>query len=99
MRAICSRFDVPMLVNVVEGGRTPVLSASDYAEIGYQLAIFPGTGFMATAHALNSVYATLKRTGASVEAEVPLEDFMTLSRALGFEDVWAFERRHAEGDD
>ena len=99
MRAICSRFDVPMLVNVVEGGRTPVLRASDYAEIGYQLAIFPGTGFMATAHALNSVYATLKRTGASVEAEVPLEDFMTLSRALGFEDVWAFERRHAESDD
>ena len=99
MRVICSRFDVPMLVNVVEGGRTPVLRASDYAEIGYQLAIFPGTGFMAMAHALNSVYATLKRTGASVEAEVPLEDFMTLSRALGFEEVWAFEQRHAESDD
>ena len=48
MCAICSRFDVWMLVNVVEGGRAPVLSAGDYAEIGFESAIFPGTGFMAT---------------------------------------------------
>ncbi len=48
MCAICSRFDVSMLVNVVEGGRAPVLSAGDYAEIGFESAIFPGTGFMAT---------------------------------------------------
>ena len=96
MEIIGKRFDLPLLVNVVEGGKTPVLTAEQYAEIGYQLAIYPAAGFLAVGHALNSVYATLKRTGASTELEVPIADFMTFSKAMGFEDVWTFEREHAD---
>ena len=44
MCAICARFDVSMLVNVVEAGRTPVLSAGDYAEIGSSPPSFPAPG-------------------------------------------------------
>lgn len=96
MEIIGKRFDLPLLVNVVEGGKTPVLTAEQYAEIGYQIAIYPAAGFLAVGHALNSVYATLKRTGASTELEVPVADFMTFSKAMGFEDVWKFERDHAD---
>lgn len=96
MEIIGKRFDLPLLVNVVEGGKTPVLTAEQYAEIGYQIAIYPAAGFLAVGHALNSVYSTLKRTGASTELEVPISDFMTFSKAMGFEDVWRFERDHAD---
>ncbi|MEQ8586939.1 MAG: isocitrate lyase/PEP mutase family protein [Thalassobaculaceae bacterium] len=96
MEIIGKRFDLPLLVNVVEGGKTPVLTAEQYAEIGYQIAIYPAAGFLAVGHALNSVYSTLKRTGASTELEVPIADFMTFSKAMGFEDVWKFERDHAD---
>lgn len=96
MEIIGKRFDLPLLVNVVEGGKTPVLTAEQYAEIGYQIAIYPAAGFLAVGHALNSVYSTLKRTGASTELEVPISDFMTFSKAMGFEDVWKFERDHAD---
>lgn len=96
MEIIGKRFDLPLLVNVVEGGKTPVLTAEQYAEIGYQIAIYPAAGFLAVGHALNSVYASLKRTGASTELEVPVADFMTFSKAMGFEDVWKFERDHAD---
>lgn len=96
MEIIGKRFDLPLLVNVVEGGKTPVLTAEQYAEIGYQIAIYPAAGFLAVGHALNSVYGTLKRTGASTELEVPIADFMTFSKAMGFEDVWKFERDHAD---
>ena len=96
MEIIGKRFDLPLLVNVVEGGKTPVLTAEQYAEIGYQIAIYPAAGFLAVGHALNSVYGTLKRTGASTELEVPIADFMTFSKAMGFEDVWRFERDHAD---
>ena len=34
----------PLLVNVVEGGKTPVLSKQRYIELGYQMAIYPATG-------------------------------------------------------
>lgn len=98
MEIIGKRFDLPLLVNVVEGGKTPVLTAQEYADLGYQVAIYPAAGFLAVGHALTSVYTTLKRTGASTELDVPIADFMTFSRAMGFEDVWRFEREHADLD-
>ncbi len=94
MKRICSNFDIPLLINVVDGGSTPILSKQDYIDLGYQIAIFPGTGFMAAAQALHSVYDTLKETGSSLEVTVPLRDFMTLSKELGFQAVWDFDRAH-----
>ena len=96
MAAIGSRFDLPLLVNVVEGGKTPVLSAQEYLDLGYGMAIFPAIGFLAVGAALNSVYGTLKQQGATDRVTAPLADFMTFSRAMGFEDVWRFEREHAD---
>ena len=95
MEKICSSFDTPLLVNVVDGGSTPVLSKQDYIDLGYQIAIYPGTGFMATAQALHSVYGTIKETGSSVDVEVPLRDFMTFSEEMGFKEVWDFDKKHA----
>ena len=94
MERICANFDAPLLVNVVDGGSTPVLSKQDYIDLGYQVAIYPGTGFLACAHALNSVYGTIKETGSSVDVEVPLRDFMTMAKDMGFQDVWDFDKRH-----
>lgn len=95
MEAIGRAFDLPLLVNVVEGGKTPVLSAEEYIRIGYRMAIFPAVGFLAMGAALESVYGTLKATGASAGVTAPLADFMGFSKAMGFEDVWAFEKAHA----
>ena len=94
MERICANFDAPLLENVVDGGSTPVLSKQDYIDLGYQVAIYPGTGFLACAHALNSVYGTIKETGSSVDVEVPLRDFMTMAKDMGFQDVWDFDKRH-----
>jgi 2,3-dimethylmalate lyase len=94
MAKICASFDLPLLVNVVDGGSTPVLSKQAYIDLGYQIAIYPGTGFLATAHALHSVYGTLKRTGASLDLDVPLREFMTMARDMGFQDVWDFDAAH-----
>lgn len=96
MERICASFDLPLLVNVVDGGRTPVLSRDRYRALGYRMAIFPATAFLAMGAALNSVYRTLKETGSSLDLPVPLADFMEFSRLMGFEEVWDFERRHAE---
>jgi 2-methylisocitrate lyase-like PEP mutase family enzyme len=100
MTKICASFDLPLLINVVDGGTTPVLSKQAYIDLGYQIAIYPGTGFMATAHALHSIYGTLKKTGASLDLDVSLRDFMTFSKDMGFQEVWDFdasnERKTAE---
>jgi 2-methylisocitrate lyase-like PEP mutase family enzyme len=96
MERIGASIDAMLLVNVVEGGSTPVLPAADYQSIGYNIAIYPGAGFLAVGAALKSVYTQIKETGSSIGAEAPLADFMEFSRSMGFEDVWAFEKQWAD---
>ena len=96
MEKIGASIDAMLLVNVVEGGSTPVLPAADYKSIGYNIAIYPGAGFLAVGAALKSVYTQIRETGSSIGAEAPLADFMEFSRSMGFEDVWAFEKQWAD---
>jgi 2-methylisocitrate lyase-like PEP mutase family enzyme len=96
MEAIGRAFHQPLLANMVEGGRTPVLPRARLAELGFQVAIYPAAGFLATAAALDAMYAHLVATGGSAGAPVPVYDFKKLTDVLGFPDVYAFEKRWAE---
>ena len=96
MRLIGRSVDKPLLANMVEGGRTPVLSQSELEAIGYKLAIFPVTALLAATQAMKTVYAQLQRTGSSVNSDAGLMPFSELTQLMGFEDVWAFERQYAE---
>ena len=42
------------------------------------------------------MYGTIKETGSSVDVEVPLRDFMTMAKDMGFQDVWDFDKRHEQ---
>ena len=98
MRRIGRSFDVPLLANMVERGRTPVLSREALESIGYKLAIFPVTALLAAVQAMTQVYGQLKAQGSSAGGSTPLYDFGALTQLMGFEDVWNFEKRHAETD-
>lgn len=95
MRAISARFDLPLVANMVEGGRTPLLTRAELRELGFMLAIFPGSGFLSAAAALRKTYETLKRQGSTADAELAVYPFEDFSRLMGFDEVYAFERRHA----
>ena len=97
MRRIGETFrGLPLLVNVVEGGSTPVLPVADYRAIGYTFAIYPAAGFLAAGEALRQVYGHIRDTGSSIGTAAPLYDFQEFSRLMGFEDVWEFEKKWAE---
>jgi 2,3-dimethylmalate lyase len=88
--------DMPLVANMVEGGRTPMLSNKRLAEIGYALAIYPVAGLLSAAAALNAVYAHIRATGSSLGSPAPLYPFAEMNRLMGFEEVWAFDKAHAE---
>jgi 2-methylisocitrate lyase-like PEP mutase family enzyme len=96
MRRIGKAFDLPLLANMVERGRTPVLSKQDLESIGYKLAIFPVTALLAAVAAMKSVYQQFQDQGSSSGGTTPLFDFSELTKLMGFEDVWEFEKRYAE---
>lgn len=89
-------FDTPLVINMVEKGRTPLMSRERLEELGFSLAIFPTAGFLAAGAALERVYQTLRDTGSSQAAVDTLYDFDRFSRLMGFEDVWEFDRQHAD---
>src|SRR4051812_27628065 len=94
MKEIGDHFDVPLVANMVEKGRTLVLSRGELESIGYRLAIFPVTALLAAVKAMSGVYEHLQRTGSSKGSSVALEDFSDLTGLMGFEDVWEFDKRH-----
>ena len=87
--------DMPLVANMVEGGRTPILGAARLAELGFALAIYPGAGFLAAAAAIEHVFKELRETGTSRGAADRLYSFTEMNRLMGFEEVWQFDRDHA----
>src|SRR5579872_2356588 len=84
MRTIGRSFDRPLVANMVEGGRTPILDQKTLEELGYSIAIFPAFGFLAAGEALRRVYGHLKDRGSSVGSEIPLYKFSEFSELMGF---------------
>ena len=95
MKRICSEIDGPLLANMVEGGSTPVFSADHLKSLGYALAIFPGSGFLAAGQALDTVYSDIRENGRTTEKS-DLYEFAKFNDLVGFQDIWEFERRFPE---
>ncbi|RMF29747.1 MAG: carboxyvinyl-carboxyphosphonate phosphorylmutase, partial [Candidatus Nitrosothermus koennekii] len=56
MKKICSSIDAPLVANMIEGGKTPLLSAKELEEIGYKIAVFPLSALLASAYAIKNVF-------------------------------------------
>ncbi len=54
---------VPLLANMTEFGKTPLISASRFGELGYQMVIFPVTSLRVMLKAIEEFYAELLQTG------------------------------------
>jgi 2-methylisocitrate lyase-like PEP mutase family enzyme len=95
MRRVGETFKgVPLLANMVQGGRTPLLPAGELQSIGYRIAIYPALGFLAMGAALETAYAELKE---EKPASVPLFDFRAFSALMGFDWVSEFDKRYRDG--
>ncbi len=98
MRRACDEIDAPMIANMADGGDTPIRSAAELADIGYACAIFPATTALSANFAIEKALHNLKETGTTANADVPLYDFKEFCSLIGFEDVWAFDKKWARGD-
>jgi 2-methylisocitrate lyase-like PEP mutase family enzyme len=93
MSKACRIIGKPMMGNMADGGKTPILPASTLKEIGYALAIFPATTALAAAAAIEHSLTALKAAGTSQVPGLRLFDFQEFCSLIGFEDVWAFDRK------
>jgi carboxyvinyl-carboxyphosphonate phosphorylmutase len=97
MKRIGAEIDAPLLANMVEGGRTPILPAKTLAALGFSIAIYPAIGFLAATAALERVYTHMREHGDTTGlAPDQTYDFGRMCELMGFPEAWEFERRWAE---
>ena len=96
MQTIGKAFDLPLVANMVEGGRTPVLTRDELQALGYGLAIFPATAFLAAGAAFEQVYQTIQSQGSTAGSGVPLYPFDKFSNLMGFDWVSSFDQAHSQ---
>jgi 2-methylisocitrate lyase-like PEP mutase family enzyme len=78
---------VPLLANMVEGGKTPLLDAAALEALGYGIAIFPGGTVRALAHALADYFDSLKTHGTTAPWRDRMLDFKGINDVLGTDDM------------
>lgn len=85
MDTTCRRFRgrAPLLANMVEGGKTPVQSATELQARGFSIAIFPGGTARAVAHTLQGYYASLRRHQTTAPWKDHMLDFDGLNDVIG----------------
>ncbi|MFK7842421.1 MAG: oxaloacetate decarboxylase [Sphingorhabdus sp.] len=94
MRKACASFDKPVMANMSNGGLSPVPNASVLADIGYGFAIYPSLTSLAAASAMETALIGLKEDG--IGQPDGIFDFNEFCSLIGFEEVWAFEKKWAK---
>src|SRR6266436_3595925 len=94
LRIVGRRVRGPALVNVFEGGKTPMLPASELDSMGFRLGIYPSQTHRAAIRAAQRVLSALKRDGDTSAIEAELATFQDREDAVGTARWRALEEKY-----
>lgn len=87
LRAICREIKAPKFANMVEGGKTPLLSREELEALGFKIVVFPLSALFAAAEAIRRVFSRLRESGST-------DQFDALMSFHEFEDVVRMKEYH-----
>lgn len=88
----------PALVNVFEGGKTPMLNAKELEAMGFRLGIYPSQTHRAAIRAAQRVLAAMRRDGDARGVEADLATFQEREEAVGTAEWRALEEKYMRID-
>ena len=89
---------LPLMANMVEGGKTPMMAASELETLGFSFVIFPGGIVRALAKAAEQFYGSLKSNGSTEPFRTRMFDFDALNRLIGTPEMLELGKRYAAPD-
>jgi len=96
MRTIRAEIDLPLVANMSEHGKTPLLSRDEIAELGFDIALYPSSTLFAAAQSAREIAQILKEDGTTRDHLDKLIVFGELNEAvLGLSDWQSAERAAA----
>lgn len=90
--------NVPLLVNVFKGGKTPMLPVDRLEKMGYRIAIYPSETQRAAIYAMRMALSMLKKEGTTEAMDDTLTTFKERDKIVGLDDWQSIERRYMAGD-
>ncbi|WP_417680586.1 isocitrate lyase/PEP mutase family protein [Roseibium sp.] len=101
MQEIVSRFAgrVPLMANMVEGGKTPIVNAAGLEDLGFSFVIFPGGIVRAIAATARDYYANLIASGSNEAFRNRMFDFAGLNGLIGTPGILAEAKKYDEDAD
>ena len=90
---IGQRSPTPNVANMIEGGKTPVLSKEELTDLGFQLILYPLCGLFSSARVIELMYQKLFADGTTLGEEQRLMTFSEFNDLIGVEEKYELARR------
>jgi 2-methylisocitrate lyase-like PEP mutase family enzyme len=94
LAALPGRIAAPLLINMVEGGRTPLLGATELGAMGYRIVLFANTAMRVGALAVRDAFTELRATGDSRGLQDRMLSWDDRQALVGLPEIEALEARY-----
>ncbi len=86
--------NIPLLVNVFKGGKTPMLPMERLEKMGYRIAIYPSETQRAAIYAMRTALGTLKREGTTESIDAALTTFKERDKVVDLDGWQKIEKNY-----
>lgn len=83
LETIAEQVRYPLLVNMLYGGKTPILPVADLEQIGFKIVVAPIESLLVTAQAVRELAETFRRDGHVLAKQEAMASFREIKRLLG----------------
>jgi len=88
-------FDVPLLYNFVEKGKSPLIPVAELERLGFKIVIFPGSAMLTVYKVVTEVMREIKERGTTERLLDDMVSVVDLFEAVGLSDMLALDARFA----
>ncbi len=94
LRQIGRNSPAPNVANMIEGGKTPIVSRQELTDMGFHLILYPLTGLFSTARIMQQMFRKLRVDGTTSGAENECMSFDEFNRLIGVEEKYQLAQRY-----
>ncbi|QUL99152.1 MAG: isocitrate lyase/PEP mutase family protein [Candidatus Fermentithermobacillus carboniphilus] len=94
LKKVRDTIDAPLMANMIEHGKTPLLSVDELQKLGYNLVIYPLATLYMAARAMREAMAELKNTGTTAGLVNRMLAFHEFNDLVGLKEFQTLERKY-----
>lgn len=94
LKVIGESFEAPVMANMLDGGKTPVLTVSELEEMGFKIVVFPLTCLLVATKAIQQAMEILRAEGTTRGLHGEMMAFEEFYKFIGFPEVRSFEDKY-----